>query len=220
MNHQSAIDSQAASRYALDDLTETERDAFEEHYFDCTVCSEDVRTLETLRLGVRQLALNPKPVRSWWRPVIALPWAATVAMASYLGFQTIVTIPNLAGQVAMLSAQMGAMTGVITEHLNFQSAARAGGEPEQVVRAGRAVEMNLEIVHGDNSQYTGYRAVTRRRNGAVIQSDPISVEQTSNSILVALRPLPAGRYETVVEGVRKDGNRPTITTYPFVVTGF
>jgi hypothetical protein len=140
-------------------------------------------------------------------------------MASYLGFQTLVTIPNLAGQVAMMTAQLAAITGgPITEHLEFRAAARAAGEPEQTVRAGQAVELRVEIVH--EPQYTGYHAVTRERKGAVVRRVPISVEQTSNSILVVLGPLPAGHYETVIEGVRKDGNRSTITTYPFVVTGF
>src|SRR6266404_851366 len=43
MNHDDAIKSLAAERYILDDLDPAERDAFEEHFFDCTECTADVR---------------------------------------------------------------------------------------------------------------------------------------------------------------------------------
>jgi hypothetical protein len=38
MSHDQAVSSQAAERYVLGELTSSERDAFESHFFDCAVC--------------------------------------------------------------------------------------------------------------------------------------------------------------------------------------
>ena len=43
MEHAEATDRMAAARYLLDEMTEEERFAFEEHYFGCPACAEEVR---------------------------------------------------------------------------------------------------------------------------------------------------------------------------------
>jgi len=43
MAHDEAIRSQAAERYVAGELAPAERDAFEEHFFDCPECAEEVR---------------------------------------------------------------------------------------------------------------------------------------------------------------------------------
>ena len=43
MNHVDAIQLRAAERYALNQLSAPEAEAFEEHFFSCTECAEEVR---------------------------------------------------------------------------------------------------------------------------------------------------------------------------------
>jgi anti-sigma factor RsiW len=43
MEHDEAEKSQAVERYLLGELPVTEREAFEEHYFSCPECAEEVR---------------------------------------------------------------------------------------------------------------------------------------------------------------------------------
>jgi hypothetical protein len=45
MEHDLAANSNAVERYILGELTPAERDAFEDHYFSCEACADDVRTL-------------------------------------------------------------------------------------------------------------------------------------------------------------------------------
>jgi hypothetical protein len=52
MTHEQAVARQAVERYLLDEMPEIERFAFEEHYFDCTLCAEDVRNSALMREGV------------------------------------------------------------------------------------------------------------------------------------------------------------------------
>ena len=44
----------AAERYLLGELTDAERDQFEEHFFDCSACADDVRGTP-LPAGAREL---------------------------------------------------------------------------------------------------------------------------------------------------------------------
>jgi len=41
--HRAAVESMAAERYVLGEMEPAERDAFEDHFFDCIECSSDVR---------------------------------------------------------------------------------------------------------------------------------------------------------------------------------
>src|SRR3954469_17960246 len=52
MSHDEAINDGATERYVLDEMPDEERDAFEEHYFECAVCAEDVRTAIALKDGL------------------------------------------------------------------------------------------------------------------------------------------------------------------------
>src|SRR2546423_14363158 len=53
MNHEEATGAQATERYLLGELSDQERDAFEEHYFDCALCADDVRSGTAFVSGLR-----------------------------------------------------------------------------------------------------------------------------------------------------------------------
>ena len=65
MNHQEAVSSHATERYLLEEMTEVEKFAFEDHYFDCAECADDVRAAALMREGVKEGMLGavaPAPV--------------------------------------------------------------------------------------------------------------------------------------------------------------
>ena len=112
MDHNEAIQQQAAVKYVLGELSQPQRDAYEEHYFDCSLCAVDVKAaaafIDTSRDALRQEAPEPvvkpvDPVRdrwlAWLRPIVAVP--AFAAILLLLGYQNFVTLPrwkNLAEQ--------------------------------------------------------------------------------------------------------------------------
>ena len=51
MTHEKAVQTGASERYLLEEMSELERHAFENHYFSCVECAEDVRTGGLLRDG-------------------------------------------------------------------------------------------------------------------------------------------------------------------------
>lgn len=105
MTHQQALDTMAAERYLLDEMTEAEKHEFEDHFFDCGDCAEEMRRGELIREEVRRA--KPQPRRNaglslvatkrpvWQRPSVIVPWAAAATLALTTGYQSFVTVPSL-----------------------------------------------------------------------------------------------------------------------------
>ena len=53
MTHADAVRTLAAERYLLDEMPEIERFAFEEHFFACPDCADEVRTGSALQQAVK-----------------------------------------------------------------------------------------------------------------------------------------------------------------------
>jgi hypothetical protein len=53
MTHEEAVSTLAAERYLLNEMTERDRLTFEEHYFDCEVCADDMRSAAAMLQGVK-----------------------------------------------------------------------------------------------------------------------------------------------------------------------
>jgi len=106
MDHQLAVKSQACEKYLLGELSPELRDAYEEHYFSCTVCAMQLREATEL-IAASKLVLAESPqsapavgaslgASGWWhwfRPAIAVPVFAVLVL--FVGYQNLVTIPHL-----------------------------------------------------------------------------------------------------------------------------
>jgi hypothetical protein len=120
MEHHKALESRAAERYLLGEMSEWERFDFEAHYFDCAACADDVRTGAALARGIKAVcsedaALRPsvrvvsESARSGWFSWLSFPVLAPSAAALALGFvaayQGLVLIPGMrwAGSAQVLS---------------------------------------------------------------------------------------------------------------------
>jgi len=116
MTHQQALETMAAERYLLDEMTEVEKHAFEEHFFDCGDCAEEVRLGEQIRVEVRAsrgsaLSAQDSPARfsnvvEFNKPSVrrrastVIPWAAAAMLAVTVGYQSLVVVPGLRQAVA------------------------------------------------------------------------------------------------------------------------
>jgi anti-sigma factor RsiW len=97
MEHQEAVSTLASERYLLGEMTDTERDSFEEHFFSCAECAEDVLIGDKMREGVRAGlgwrggagVTTPWAVRERaWRPAIVIPWAAAASLMVVAGYES------------------------------------------------------------------------------------------------------------------------------------
>src|SRR5216683_3854089 len=105
MDHTEAVQQQAAIRYVLGELPRAQRDAYEEHYFDCAECAIDIKALATFADTARETMLlegrkfvvtDPVPARArwfaWLKPIVAVP--AFAALLLIIGYQNTITIPQ------------------------------------------------------------------------------------------------------------------------------
>ncbi len=58
MDHQSAVDRNLAERYLLGELEAAEAAEFEEHFFDCPACAEDVRMGRTFVANLKAVLVE------------------------------------------------------------------------------------------------------------------------------------------------------------------
>jgi tetratricopeptide (TPR) repeat protein len=74
--------------YLAGRLTEQDREAFEEHYFECTRCFDELRTLQTIRdvlpTVTRQVENGTARTFTPWFPVLGLAAAAAFAVGTAL----------------------------------------------------------------------------------------------------------------------------------------
>ena len=129
MEHQRAVQNLAVESYLLGDMSPRERDAFEEHFFECSLCGEDVRAAAKFMEDARKilgedagaedrLTGRPLPDSSrtakkpggaptpawlvWLKPQFALP--ALAALLVLAGLQSLRIIPDLRRQVEEAAA--------------------------------------------------------------------------------------------------------------------
>jgi hypothetical protein len=114
MDHILASETYAAERYLLGEMLPEERDEFEEHFFCCKVCGEDVQTasvfIENAKAVYRERDLQLSPVLKkamlwrdrlrrdwigWLRLPVAVPTLAALALAAIVSYQNAVVIPGL-----------------------------------------------------------------------------------------------------------------------------
>ncbi len=105
MNHHEAIQLQAAVKYVLGELSQIQREEYEEHYFECAECAIDLKALATFTDSTREvwrqekanpLAADPVPALGgwlrWFQPITAIP--AFAALLLIIAYQNTVTIPQ------------------------------------------------------------------------------------------------------------------------------
>jgi hypothetical protein len=128
MDHLEAKRLHAAEKYVLGELTADQRDAYEEHYFDCAECAEDVKATLTFVSAGREVfredpvpsAVAPKELAprsrwtSWFRPMIAIPAMAVLLLA--VGYYSRTSKPQVGvitapGQTILSSPSFGLRGG-------------------------------------------------------------------------------------------------------------
>lgn len=106
MEHQDAVARLTAERYLLDEMTEAERLDYEEHYFSCPECAEDVRLGVMMTDAVRTQSRLSPPVtasrftadagaRRTWASWNLVGLAAAASLAIVTGYQTLIVVPGL-----------------------------------------------------------------------------------------------------------------------------
>lgn len=228
MDHQEAMRIKAAERYVLGELGGELREQYEEHYFTCPECAEELRcaaAFATIGRDVFSAETAGVPVASprepragffaiFLRPVMAM--AAIVVLALVVGYQNIRLIPRLRTAVSQSDAPV-ALTSFSLIGANSRGSAAVAISPPP----GRPFSLFLDIP--PQSQFPIYTCELEDAAGASKFTLEVTTQQAKDTVqlLIPAGLLPVGNYEVVVRGFQNASSGGAggteVARYPFTL---
>ena len=217
MDHTQAIQEGFAERYLLLELTPAQRDQFEEHFFECPICSADVQSGAAFIDNARAvLGTNPEPVPApHMFAKFGLPFQSTafltVCLAILVAYQNIITIPAMrSGSSAGASAELVAAVSLIG--MGSRDASRP-----VIIPHGRDIVLSLDVP--SSSDFTSYSFQVQDSRNQVRVNLPIPAEKAKDSVILSIpgSDLPPGRYEIMIVGKRSSGAVQELSRVPAAV---
>ena len=218
MDHSQAIETQAAERYLLGELSASEAEDFEQHYFECTDCAEAVESggvfianaRAVLGRPSRQAARPPVPrkpfrflsLRPQW--AFALASTAAFAFAGVALYEGAIVIPRLEHLLE---------NPVVLPAIQLAGASRGEAAPIRVPRGTPFVPLWADIPPDVRSSH--YRCVLTRAGQNIFEvTGPAPAGAQPITVLVPAAKLSSGDYELTIFGENGPENG-KIATYRF-----
>jgi hypothetical protein len=208
MDHELSVRTKAAERYLLGELPPEEREAFEEHFFECAECGEEVCIGQELADNVAAVfreqssphttTARKKKRRDWvaWiRPIMMGQAAACLALLALVGYQNAVVIPNLHSGAAASSSPEVVPSAVLVP--SSRGALRAVSIP-----AG-AHFFHLALDLGPVQHFKKYACDLRSGSGASMWKLPLATLDPAAGLhlLVPANAFVQGSYVAVLLGI-------------------
>jgi hypothetical protein len=225
MDHDLAIKNNTAERYLLGELTEVEMEAYEEHFFSCTACAQEVKLgsqfIEDAREVFKtdfQAELKPvvHPSTAWGRlwnsmrhPAPAFAFASLVVAVCFNFYQNSLV-------------QDLRKPEVFTATSLKLHASRRGVVGDEKIQVGshQPIRITFDIPKGNFSSYV---VEVWNEAGARQASIPVSADQAKNTVQVKFHSgsFKQGNYALVIQGVTsgsaESAAKSEVARYPFSV---
>ncbi len=211
MNHTEAVSTGAVERYLLGQLSASESDQFEQHYFDCTECARDLRAGALFQDNARSVFLEERPaaarvpakpsVWKWfgWPSWSWAPALASVVLAAVAAYQAWIVIPGLRGQLdAVLTPQP------VASHA-LPPLSRGDARVLEVPAGQRFYTIYMDPAW--QGSFTAYLCSIEDASGSSKFSLrlPAPAPGEPIQVLMARSLLPSGRYTVVIRNVPENG---------------
>jgi len=213
MDHLEAVRLKAVEKYALGELPVDLREQFEEHYFDCSECANDLKALVTFVTAGRMVFEKKSPVVapsresqtvrtgwfSWLRPAIAVP--ALAALAAVIVFQNVVTIPEIKGRIPSTTAAQ-----VYQSSYRVQGTTRGDSSSTITLEPNRPFALDFDFTPAKSFQ--NYQGHLLDPSGHTITTFDLSSDDADKELHLVLPAggLRAGKYDLVIAGGKGSGS--------------
>jgi Putative zinc-finger len=220
MDHTAVVREKMTERYLLNELDPEVRDEFEEHYFDCLECAQDVSAgaqfVEHSKLVLAESS-KPSPVRAipdrgpgygiwftggwspggwfaWLRPAFAAP--ALALLLAIAGYQSLIIVPRLQSELKQPQVLPAVSVNVGTWG--------AGGSPTSIPE-GKGLLLFVRIP--PEGAYVRYTVELYNPGGKLEGSFTINAKagQDQWSVTVPAVHREAGTYTMAVHGITPTG---------------
>lgn len=220
MDHEQAVGSQAAERYVLGELPAGEREAFEEHFFGCPVCADEVRLGAIFLANARALLAEQAQRQSagllerilGWRPLLPAALAACLALLVSSGYLGLVAIPSLKQQVASLTAPQPYEVFFLRPILR--------GDQQVVAISGTSPLVGLSVDVPPAGKSPSYRCDLLTETGTLIASILAPGPERPGAplnLLLAASSLRPGRYRLILRAADGREGGGELSRFDFVV---
>jgi hypothetical protein len=187
MNHQEALREMAVERYLLGELSGASLDSFEEHLFECSDCTMDVKAGVTfidaarteLSAPLRVAAPNRKYTPAWtsW---FTSPWTLGPALAAcllVLCFQTFISQPRMRQELAQMQAP-----SVLNPLVLANAGARGDSIPEIIAPEHGSFVISLDVP--GTGGFSSYLCSLHGPDGSLLWQTTVSPEQARDAVLI------------------------------------
>jgi hypothetical protein len=220
MDHAGATRKFAVEQYLLGELSESEREEFESHFFACSECAETLEagaslvanTRAVFREGVQFPAAAPA-----WKKWLGLDWglapaaalAGCLLMLVVVGYQNMVQIPALLQRTESGALAMAPAIPI-----------RAARGEQAFTFSRRKGMLSLIIPHEWEQAYSGYAAeIERSRDHRVALKTEIAATPADLSVSARPEGLETGLYTLTIYGLREGSTEKTaVARVPFTLT--
>ncbi len=198
MDHTEAVQQQAAIKYVLGELPQVQRDAYEEHYFDCAECAIDIKALATFADTARETMLlegrkfvvaDPVPAPAGWfawlKPIVAVP--AFAALLLIIGYQNTITIPQARNSSARAVAEVYGQSFLLQPSDTRRGNEATASEAPLEVRPSEGFLLQLDF--NPSSSFPTYLCQLQDSSGRVLQQFVVPAEKIKQELHL---PVPAG----------------------------
>lgn len=227
IDHEQAIKTMMAERYLLGELTESERDAYEAHLFDCQTCFDQVKAGTEFVSYLKQIGAEEpvtttvvQPPRRQFLDYFSRPIFAPVFAMLFLCF---VGLSLYQGRVIHKFKESRAMAAT-----TIKEARR--GDGGNVVRAPQNGIFTLRLLFDPQPDYTSYEGQIYKDDGTASSANPslpkgntilksfnITGQDAQDAVDVYLYSgdLHEGDYALDIFGVKPGSPKTKIATYYF-----
>jgi hypothetical protein len=207
MDHSEAIQLKAAERYLLGELTGTEREQYEEHFFGCHECAQDVQAGAVFMDNAREVLASETMVapvvaaqpreQSWFsfflRPAFAAPALALLLLVA--AYQNVIVIPRLKTALGQATEpQVLSSFSLIAENSR-------GGAPLTIrVPLNKQFSLFLDIPPGNQFPYYNCELLAESGKAEFSVKVLSTAAKDTIQLLVPASRLSAGKHVLIVRG--------------------
>ncbi|HEY2392740.1 MAG TPA: zf-HC2 domain-containing protein [Candidatus Angelobacter sp.] len=212
IEHEEAARNLMAEQYLLGEMTEDERDAYEEHLFSCQICFDQVKVGTELVSQLRQIG-----------PEASTPVPGFVSrLIAHVGQPFTMTVLALLISASAFNVYQSRMINSlkqakVTPSLFLSDGAKAGGVKKLTLAPDTRFDVSIQVLQpGDFAAYEGR---IQTESGQLKASIPISPEQIKDTIHFSLDSsvIMPGTYLIIIHGLNAVGQKTEVTQYSFQI---
>jgi hypothetical protein len=228
MEHTYAVENRLVEQYLLNELSPDARDAFEEHYFECTECAAELRMTDAFMKAARmelqkpaeapklQIVSRRKPLLNLlqWKPIFAL--TALAACLVVMVYQNMVTFPRLRTEVAKVE-----MPAVLPTISLVGGNSRGGSMPSAATNGATSILLMVDIP--TQERFSRYICALYTPQHQLIGTVQVSAEQAKDTVSVRA-PVQSGVYGTYSLEIRGEqvagsasASEPALASYTYTL---